>query len=54
MDGNTYYYIVDGESKLYKASIKINSNLLPFLRSGDKVKIKYREGTINNITSIEK
>ena len=54
MDGNTYYYIVDGESKLYKASIKVNSNLLPFLRSGDKVKIKYREGTINNITSIEK
>lgn len=54
MDGNTYYYIVDGENNLYKVSIKVNSNLLPFLRSGDKVKIKYREGTINNITSIEK
>ena len=54
MDGNTYYYIVDGENNLYKVSIKVNNNLLPFLRSGDKVKIKYREGTINNITSIEK
>ena len=54
MDGNTYYYIVDDKSKLYKASIKVNSNLLPFLRNGDKVKIKYRESTINNITSIEK
>ena len=54
MDGNTYYYIVDVENNLYKVSIKVNNNLLPFLRSGDKVKIKYREGTINNITSIEK
>ena len=54
VDGNTYYYIVDKESNLYKVSIKFNNNLLPFLRNGDKVKIKYIEGTINNIVSIEK
>jgi len=54
IEGNTYYYIVDNDANLYKASIKINSNLLPFLKNGDSVKIKYREGTINNITSIEK
>ncbi len=54
IDGNTYYYIVDKDNNFYKVSIKINSNLLPFLRSGDKVKINYRKSTINNITSIEK
>jgi len=41
IDGNTYYYIVDTNAQKYKASIKINTNLLPFLKSGDTVEVSY-------------
>ena len=41
IDGNTYYYIVDNNDKKYKASIKINVDLLPFLKSGDVVEVSY-------------
>ena len=41
IDGNTYYYIVDTNGQKYKALIKINANLLPFLKVGDQVEINY-------------
>ena len=41
IDGNTYYYIIDKDDKKYKASIKLNTNLLPFLTSGNQVEISY-------------
>ena len=43
IDGNSYYYIVDNDNKKYKASIKINNTLLPFLTSGSEVEISYNK-----------
>ena len=43
IDGNSYYYIVDTNNQKYKASIKINNTLLPFLTSGSEVEISYHK-----------
>lgn len=43
IDGTTYYYIIDGENKRYRVSIKVNKDLLPFLEVGETVEIKYKE-----------
>lgn len=43
IDGNTFYYIMDSDNNKYRASIKINKNLLPFLNNNDKVKIWYKD-----------
>lgn len=54
IDGNTIYYFKDTDDKKYKASIKINKNSLPFIKNGDKVKIKYdKESDLINIIDIE-
>lgn len=37
IDGNTYYYIVSTDNKKYKASIKVDENLMPFLKVGDEI-----------------
>lgn len=52
IDGISYYYFVDNNNKRYSISIKINKNLLPFLKVNDKVKIEYYEN--NNINIITK
>lgn len=52
MDGNTYYYIEDTEGMLFIASIKVDSLLLPFIKTGDTYKISYQEDAVNNIVSI--
>lgn len=52
IDGNTYYYITDGENKKYAASIKTGRNILPFLNIGDVVDISYSEESVNQIASI--
>lgn len=50
LDGTTYYYIeADG---IYRASIKVNQNVLPFLTAGDKVTIKYKKSDIDEIIEI--
>ena len=41
IDGNTTYLITDTENKRYKASINISESILPFLNTGDNVKISY-------------
>lgn len=41
IDGNTHYYIVDSEGKRYKLSIKVDEDYIPFLASGNKIKINY-------------
>ena len=41
IDGNTYYFLIDTENQKYKASIKVNQNVLPYLKVGDKVTISY-------------
>ena len=53
IDGNTYYYIVDSEGNKYRANIKINSNVLPFVKVGDHLKIKYSNKGIREISSLK-
>ena len=53
IDGNTYYYIVDTDNKKYRASIKVNSNKLPFIKTGDKLVIYYTEKEIREIINIK-
>lgn len=53
IDGNTYYYIVSKDNELFSASIKVNKNVLPFLKSGDKIKVTYNEGIVSTIISID-
>ena len=53
IDGNTYYYIVDSDGKKYRASIKISSNKLPFIKNGDKITIAYTEKEVREIVNIK-
>lgn len=51
LDGTTYYYLKDVDD-VYRASIKIAEDVLPFLNSEQKITIIYKEGTINEIVEI--
>ena len=53
IDGNTYYYITDKDNKKYRASIKVNSNKLPFIKPGDKVIVAYSEKEVREIINIK-
>ena len=54
IDGTSYYYIKDKEGKKYTASIKINRNVLPFLKEGSTVSVSYNlEKEVTEIVSIE-
>jgi len=54
IDGTTYYYIIDKEDNKYKASIKINRELLPFVEQNQKIRIKYNiEKEVTEIIEIE-
>jgi len=54
IDGTSYYYIKDKEGKKYTASIKINRNVLSFLKEGSTVSISYNlEKEVTEIVSIE-
>lgn len=50
IDGNTYYYIEDTDSKRFRISIKTNKEILPFLTPGDKLKVYYNED--KNVTEV--
>ncbi len=50
VDGNTYIYLIDNESNIFKAKASANENML-LLNVGDKVKITYSGKTL---TSCEK
>lgn len=53
IDGNTYYYITDINDKKYKVSIKVNKDLLPFIKENDVLKIEYsKDSDVINIESI--
>ena len=41
IDGNTYYYLVDSDGQRYKVSVKVNSDILPFIKIGNSIEIKY-------------
>ena len=53
LDGTTYYYI-KADNEKYRASIKVNQEILPFLNTGDKIKVTYKESDVNEIISLEK
>lgn len=55
IDGNTYYYITDTNDKKYKVSIKVNKDLLPFIKETDVIKIKYsKDSDVINIEDVRK
>ncbi len=39
IDGNTYYYIVDTNGDKYRVSVKVNEEVIPFIKVGDTIKI---------------
>lgn len=41
INGNSYYYILDTNNHKYKMNINNASNILPFLKKGDKINITY-------------
>ncbi len=54
IDGNTYYYIVDTNNQKYRVSIKVNEEVLPFVKAGDKIKIDYTSSSnIKEIHSLD-
>lgn len=54
IDGNTYYYFSDNKDEKYRVSIKINEEILPFLKAGDKIKVTYVQlENIKEITKLE-
>lgn len=54
IDGNTYYYIESVDKKKYKVSIKVNEDILPFLRVGDKITIYHNnDESVMEISKIE-
>ncbi len=52
IDNNTYYFIEDKDNKKYSISIKMNKKLLPFLKVGDNIDIKYYESDVSEIESL--
>ena len=42
IDNNTYYYLKDTLNNTYKVSIKVNEEILPFLKQGDKINVGYK------------
>ena len=39
IDGNSYYFITSSDNKKYKASIKVDENVMPFLKIGDEITV---------------
>ena len=52
LEGTTYYYLKTTDDT-YRASIKVNQSILPFLKVGDKINIIYKEAEINEIIAIK-
>ncbi len=54
IDGTTYYYIEDINNSKYKVSIKVNRDLIPFIKINDKINIYYKtESEVIDIIKIE-
>jgi hypothetical protein len=41
IDGNSYYYITDTDNEKYRVSIKINEDVIPFIKNGDIIKVNF-------------
>lgn len=54
IDGNTYYYLIGDDGQKYRVSIKVNSDVLPFLKVGSNIEIKYvKEENIIDIKDLK-
>ena len=54
IDGNTYYYITSEDNNKYKVSIKVEKDLLPFIKVGSKIKVYFNtKSEVTNISKIE-
>jgi len=54
IDGTTYFYITDNESKKYKVSIKVNKDKLAFIEIGNQLDISYKiEKEVTEIIKIK-
>ncbi|MDD3341873.1 MAG: hypothetical protein PHN72_06795 [Bacilli bacterium] len=55
IDGNTYYYIKDQEGMKYRASIKTNTDGLPYLKENDTITIRFKtEKEVTELIGISK
>lgn len=55
IDGNTFYYIIDTNDKKYRVSIKVNKDLLPFIKENDVLKIEYsKESEVIDIKGVKR
>ena len=45
IDGNSYYYIIDSEDNKYRVSIKVNEEVIPFIKNGDTIKVNYTQSS---------
>ena len=52
LDGITHYYL-KSNNDIYKASIKVSEDILPFVKVGDILKITYISSNVNEIIKIE-
>ena len=54
IDGNTYYYIESYDNIKYRVSIKVDEEILPFLKVGDTITVHHNDGKkIKEISKIE-
>ncbi len=53
-NGNTYYYIEDEEKSRYRVNIQVDDSILPFIKVGDTIKIRFKkEENMMEILSLE-
>ncbi len=53
IDGTTIYYLTDTEDNKYQMSIKVDKEIIPFLKTGDKITVEYTENNVNIIKTIK-
>ena len=54
INGTSYYYMIDNDDNRYRVSIKIDEELIPFLKEEDEIEIEYKQkGTLKEITKIK-
>ena len=54
INGTSYYYITDNEDNHYRVSIKIDEELIPFLKENDEIEIEYKQkAKLKEITNIK-
>ncbi len=53
IDGTTVFFIIDSNNNKYRAQIKVNPDVLPFIKAKDNIEVIYIEDQINEIIKIK-